>query len=162
MLWQTKKWPPPTVCDNLLGKILNESTPIFPADSAGAEKRLIHCSFHHRCMPMPATTPCARRKKPSDRSIQCQYMSMHGQQQHQAWPANRELWGSGVHPPSQNNCTCWLLQFTFDHSSYLKKLYKYYLFCYYIFYHHIYFKYIIIVLTFAQNFWIRRMVKRAL
>jgi hypothetical protein len=64
-----------------------------------------------------------------------------------------------VLPPSQNNCTCWLLRFTFDHSSYLKKLWKYYLFCYYMFYHHIYFKYIIIIFI-VQIFWIKRMVKR--
>jgi hypothetical protein len=30
-----------------------------------------------------------------------------------------------VHPPSQNICTFWLLQVTFDHSSYLKYLWKY-------------------------------------
>jgi hypothetical protein len=74
-----------------------------------------------------------------------------------AWRTESELL-----PSSQNNCTCWLLLFTFDHSSYLKTLWKYYLFCYYMFYHHIYFKYIIIVFTFAQIFWIRWMVKRAL
>jgi hypothetical protein len=27
-------------------------------------------------------------------------------------------------PPSQNICTCWLLRFTFDHSSYSKKIVK--------------------------------------
>jgi hypothetical protein len=62
-------------------------------------------------------------------------------------------------PPSQNICTCWLLRFTFDHSSYSKKLWKCYLFCYEMFYHRIYFKYIIIVSIFSQIFWIRRMVK---
>jgi hypothetical protein len=40
-----------------------------------------------------------------------------------------------------------------------KKLWKYYLFYYDMFYHNIYFKYIIIIFTFSQIFWIRRMVK---
>jgi hypothetical protein len=66
---------------------------------------------------------------------------------------------SDVLPPSQNICTCWLLRFTFDHSSYTKKLWKCYLFCYDMFYHCIYFKYIIIIFVFSQIFWIRRMVK---
>jgi hypothetical protein len=62
-------------------------------------------------------------------------------------------------PPSQNICTFWLRRFIFDHSSYLKKIVNYYLFCYDMFYHLIYFRYIIIVFTFSQFFWIRRMVK---
>jgi hypothetical protein len=33
-------------------------------------------------------------------------------------------WEKNTTPPSQNNCTCWLLRFTFDHSSYLKKIVK--------------------------------------
>jgi hypothetical protein len=41
-----------------------------------------------------------------------------------------------------------------------KKLWIYYLFCYDIFYHRIYFTYIIIIFTFSQIFWLRRMVKR--
>jgi hypothetical protein len=45
-----------------------------------------------------------------------------------------------------------LLQFTFDHSSYSKNLWIYYLFCYDMFYHHIYFKYIIIIFTYSQIF----------
>ena len=51
-------------------------------------------------------------------------------------------------PPSQNISIYRLSRFTFDHSSYSKNLWKYYLFCYDMFYHHIYFKYIIIVFTF--------------
>jgi hypothetical protein len=54
-------------------------------------------------------------------------------------------------PPSQNICTCWwVLRFTFDHSSYSKKLWKCYLFCYDMFYHRIHFKYIIIIFVFSQ------------
>jgi hypothetical protein len=49
--------------------------------------------------------------------------------------------------------------FHIDHLSYSKKLWKYYLFCYDMFYHHIYFNYIIIIFTFHNFFWIRRMVK---
>jgi hypothetical protein len=47
------------------------------------------------------------------------------QQQCQRWG----MWGASlgtcnVHPPSQNICTFWLLRFIFDHSSYLKNLWK--------------------------------------
>ena len=54
--------------------------------------------------------------------------------------------------PSQNISIYRLSRFMFDHSSYSKNLWKYYLFCYDMFYHRIYFKYIIIVFTFFINF----------
>ena len=37
----------------------------------------------------------------------------------------RETWYNKLLPPSQNITICWLLLITFDHSSYLKNLWKY-------------------------------------
>jgi hypothetical protein len=64
-------------------------------------------------------------------------------------------------PLSLNISIRWLLLVVFNHSSYSKNLWKYYLFCYDMFYHYTYFKYFIIIFTFSQIFWIRQMVKRA-